>query len=89
MGQTIPGVAARVVDPATGEPLAHGKRAAVGLRSQSHAGLFELLVETAAVLRDGWYVTGDIAAMDADGFIRIALNEESHAALHYQSLPAD
>ena len=26
---------------------------------------------TAEVMRDGWYVTGDIALMDEDGFIRI------------------
>jgi acyl-[acyl-carrier-protein]-phospholipid O-acyltransferase/long-chain-fatty-acid--[acyl-carrier-protein] ligase len=26
---------------------------------------------TAEVIRDGWYVTGDIASMDEHGFIRI------------------
>jgi acyl-[acyl-carrier-protein]-phospholipid O-acyltransferase/long-chain-fatty-acid--[acyl-carrier-protein] ligase len=26
---------------------------------------------TEAVLRDGWYVSGDVGAIDADGFIRI------------------
>jgi acyl-[acyl-carrier-protein]-phospholipid O-acyltransferase/long-chain-fatty-acid--[acyl-carrier-protein] ligase len=26
---------------------------------------------TAQVIRDGWYVTGDVAVIDADGFIRI------------------
>jgi acyl-[acyl-carrier-protein]-phospholipid O-acyltransferase/long-chain-fatty-acid--[acyl-carrier-protein] ligase len=28
-------------------------------------------VQTSSVLRDGWYVTGDIAAVDDEGFIRI------------------
>ena len=27
--------------------------------------------ETAKVMRDGWYITGDIAMIDTDGFIHI------------------
>ena len=36
------------------------------------AGYFERPEETAAVLQDGWLWTGDLAIMDADGFVTIA-----------------
>jgi acyl-[acyl-carrier-protein]-phospholipid O-acyltransferase/long-chain-fatty-acid--[acyl-carrier-protein] ligase len=35
------------------------------------AGYLNQPERTAAVLRDGWYITGDIAVLDGDGFLRI------------------
>ena len=73
VGQPLPGVAVKVVDPddfdkelAIGEPgmlLVSGPNI-----MQGYLGKEELTNE---VLRDGWYVTGDIAALDEEGFIRI------------------
>jgi long-chain acyl-CoA synthetase len=38
---------------------------------QVMAGYWERPAETAAVLRDGWLRTGDLASMDQDGYFRI------------------
>jgi len=72
VGHPLPGVAVKVVDPQTGEtlpPNAEGLLLAKGAnRMVGYLGNPEL---TGAATRDGWYVTGDIAAVDDDGFIRI------------------
>src|SRR5262249_47480494 len=34
-------------------------------------GYFQMAEQTAKVMRDGWYVTGDMAMLDEDGFIHI------------------
>jgi acyl-[acyl-carrier-protein]-phospholipid O-acyltransferase/long-chain-fatty-acid--[acyl-carrier-protein] ligase len=72
VGHPIPGVAVRVIDPDSGEPLPWGTAGMLvakgGNRMLGYLGQPEL---TAEVMRDGWYVTGDIASIDEDGFIRI------------------
>ncbi|MGB7762567.1 MAG: acyl-[ACP]--phospholipid O-acyltransferase [Bryobacteraceae bacterium] len=72
VGHPLPGVAVKVVDPQTGEilpPNTEGLLLAKGAnRMLGYLGNPEL---TSSVTRDGWYVTGDIAAVDDEGFIRI------------------
>jgi len=72
VGHPLPGVAAKVVDPETGEGPIVGREGLLLVsgvsRMQGYLGEPE---RTAEALRDGWYATGDIACIDEDGFIRI------------------
>lgn len=72
VGQTVPGVAAKVVDRETGAALSHGEEGVLLVRGANRMlGYLNKPEETAAVFQDAWYITGDIVVMDADGFIRI------------------
>jgi acyl-[acyl-carrier-protein]-phospholipid O-acyltransferase/long-chain-fatty-acid--[acyl-carrier-protein] ligase len=72
VGHPIPGVAARVVDQHTGEgPLFDREGLLLVKGPNLMAGYLDQPERTAEVMRDGWYVTGDIAKMDEDGFIFI------------------
>jgi acyl-[acyl-carrier-protein]-phospholipid O-acyltransferase/long-chain-fatty-acid--[acyl-carrier-protein] ligase len=72
IGHPLPGISVRIVDPESGEPLGTDQPGLLLARGpnvmQGYLGRPE---KTADVLRDGWYVTGDIAAMDEDGFLAI------------------
>ena len=72
IGHPLPGMVARIVDPDTGEPLALGQAGLLLVKGpnvmQGYLGQAE---KTAEVLHDDWYTTGDIAAMDEDGFLVI------------------
>jgi acyl-[acyl-carrier-protein]-phospholipid O-acyltransferase/long-chain-fatty-acid--[acyl-carrier-protein] ligase len=45
------------------------------------------LEKTAEVIRDGWYVTGDIALIDDDGFIRITGRESRFSKIGGEMVP--
>jgi acyl-[acyl-carrier-protein]-phospholipid O-acyltransferase/long-chain-fatty-acid--[acyl-carrier-protein] ligase len=72
IGHPLPGMSVRIVDPDTFAALPQGNSGLLLVRGpnvmQGYLGRPE---KTAEVLRDGWYNTGDIAAVDEDGFICI------------------
>jgi acyl-[acyl-carrier-protein]-phospholipid O-acyltransferase/long-chain-fatty-acid--[acyl-carrier-protein] ligase len=72
VGHPLPGVVAKVIDPATGEGPLFGKEGLLLVNGPNRmAGYLGEPDKLNEVLRDGWYVTGDIATMDETGFIRI------------------
>ncbi|MGC1646122.1 MAG: acyl-[ACP]--phospholipid O-acyltransferase [Candidatus Sulfotelmatobacter sp.] len=72
IGHPLPGISVRIVNPETFEPLALGETGLLLVRGPNvMQGYLNRPEKTAEVLRDGWYNTGDIAAVDEDGFIRI------------------
>ncbi|HUF47467.1 MAG TPA: acyl-[ACP]--phospholipid O-acyltransferase [Vicinamibacterales bacterium] len=72
VGHPIPGVSAMVVDQATGEgPLVGREGLLLVTGPNLMQGYLNQPERTAEVMRDGWYVTGDIASIDEDGFIFI------------------
>jgi acyl-[acyl-carrier-protein]-phospholipid O-acyltransferase/long-chain-fatty-acid--[acyl-carrier-protein] ligase len=72
VGRPVPGVSVKVVDPETFEPLPPGNSGMLLVKGPNvMKGYLGQPEETERVIRDGWYVTGDIAEVDADGFIFI------------------
>ena len=71
-GYPAPGYELKVVDPETGKELPHG--VAGELRVRGYAlmlGYYKKPEETAASYdQDGWFITGDMAERQADGYIR-------------------
>jgi len=70
-GCPLPGMAVRVVDPA-GAPLPAGEEGMLQVRGCSNFIGYLKRPGLAQVDAEGWFDTGDIARMDADGYIRIA-----------------
>jgi acyl-[acyl-carrier-protein]-phospholipid O-acyltransferase/long-chain-fatty-acid--[acyl-carrier-protein] ligase len=72
VGRPLPGISVKVVDPETGDGPLVGKEGLLLVtgpnQMRGYLGEPEL---TREALRDGWYVTGDIATVDEAGFIRI------------------
>jgi len=72
VGHPLPGIAARVVDPATFAPLPPNQEGLLLVRGSNRmAGYLGQPERTAEVCRDGWYITGDIALVDDEGFLKI------------------
>ena len=71
VGRPVPGVAVRVVSLETGEPVSSGEVGEIQVRSDSVMAGYLPGDATAEAFSDGWYRTGDVGHLDADGWLRI------------------
>ncbi|HTS68404.1 MAG TPA: acyl-[ACP]--phospholipid O-acyltransferase [Terriglobia bacterium] len=73
VGHAIPGVAVRIVDPETFTTFGSGQEGMLLVKGPSvMMGYLGEPEKTRQVMwEDGWYITGDVAQLDEDGFIRI------------------
>ncbi len=72
IGHPLPGVSVRIVDPQSFEILPPGNKGLLLVRGpnvmQGYLGQPE---KSGQAFRDGWYVTGDLALMESDGFLTL------------------
>jgi acyl-[acyl-carrier-protein]-phospholipid O-acyltransferase/long-chain-fatty-acid--[acyl-carrier-protein] ligase len=88
VGQPLPGLAAKVVDLETGEDLESNKSGMLLITGPNvMQGYLGLPDQTAQVLRDGWYVTGDIAFLDENGFIHITGRQSRFSKIGGEMIP--
>jgi len=72
VGRMVPGMSASIRDPETGAELGLFESGLLWLRGANvFEGYFKETDQTTAVLKDGWYKTGDLGRLDEDGFLFI------------------
>lgn len=72
VGQNLPGMAVRITDPETDEPLSIHQSGMIWFKGANvFTGYLKNPKKTEEVIKDGWFRTGDIGRMDSDGFLYI------------------
>ena len=88
VGRPVPGVRAKVVDLETGADLGPGQRGMLWVTGPNvMKGYLGRPDATAEVIRDGWYVTGDVAVIDEDGFITLVDRQSRFAKIGGEMVP--
>ena len=70
IGKVLFNVKVKITDVNTGEPLSSGQEGKILVKGDLiMKGYFDDLEETSLRIKDGWYDTGDMGMLDADGFL--------------------
>ncbi|MFK4105208.1 class I adenylate-forming enzyme family protein [Streptomyces sp. NPDC019531] len=70
-GRAVPGVSLRVVSLETGKPVGPDEAGEIEVRAESLMAGYLPADATADAFHDGWYRTGDVGSVDAEGWIRL------------------
>lgn len=90
VGRPVPGVSVRVVSLDTGEPVEPGGLGEIQVRSDSAMAGYLPDSATAEAFSDGWYRTGDVGHVDAEGWLRITdRSKEMIKVRGFQVAPAE
>lgn len=90
IGQTLPGIAAKIVDPESFAELPFGEDGMVLVTGANiMLGYLGKPEKTAEVIRDGWYVTGDIGHMQPDGYMTLTGRESRFAKIGGEMVPLE
>jgi acyl-[acyl-carrier-protein]-phospholipid O-acyltransferase/long-chain-fatty-acid--[acyl-carrier-protein] ligase len=88
VGRPAPGISAKVTDLDTGRELGVGRPGMLWIKGpnvmKGYLGRDDL---TAEVVKDGWYMTGDIALIDEDGFIQITGRQSRFSKIGGEMVP--
>lgn len=88
VGLPLPGIRARVVGPESGGNMPAGEPGLLLIAGRNvMAGYLGQPEATEVVLRDGWYVTGDIASMHPDGSLEIVGRRSRFAKVGGEMVP--
>ncbi len=88
VGRPIPNVMAKIVDPETGQQIHQPRPGMLWIKGPNvMQGYLNKPEKTAEVVRDGWYVTGDIAVLDQDGFITITGRQSRFSKIGGEMVP--
>jgi acyl-[acyl-carrier-protein]-phospholipid O-acyltransferase/long-chain-fatty-acid--[acyl-carrier-protein] ligase len=88
IGRPLGNLQARVVHLETGEVLPPDTAGMLQIKGPSvMKGYYQDPEKTAEVIRDGWYTTGDVAKIDAEGFISIVGRESRISKIGGEMVP--
>jgi len=88
VGRPVPGVTAKITDLESGQELTADKPGMLWISGPNvMKGYLHMPEKTAELIKDGWYQTGDVALIDAEGFIRITGRESRFSKIGGEMVP--